>query len=104
MRSAAVAVRLVSARAVQQTKPGCPSWTAVRPGVRVGVRPSARERPSDRRSRLEGAGEQDERALAISEAALGPDHPVAAAYRGNLAGVLAALQEEAPAEDPGQAF
>jgi hypothetical protein len=34
----------------------------------------------DRLSWLEGAGEQDERALAIGEAALGPDHPTVAGY------------------------
>jgi hypothetical protein len=52
---------------------------------------------------LEGAGEHDERALAISEEALGPDHPTVATYHGNLADVLGALQE-APGEDPGQSF
>jgi hypothetical protein len=87
MRSAAAAVRLGvrSRRPAGQAR--CPSWTAVRPGIRV-VQPSARERPSDRQSRLEGAGEQDERALAIGEAALGADHPTVAAVRGNLEVVL----------------
>ena len=72
MRSAAVAVRLGvrSRRPAGQAR--CPSWTAVRAGVRVGVRPSVWECPSDRLSCLEGAGEQDERALAIGEAAPGP--------------------------------
>ncbi|HZA30875.1 MAG TPA: tetratricopeptide repeat protein [Propionibacteriaceae bacterium] len=49
------------------------------------------ERPSERQSCLDawkGAGEQDERALAIGEAALGPDHPTVATYRNNLGGVL----------------
>jgi hypothetical protein len=43
MRSAAVAVRLGvrSRRPAGQAR--CPSWTAVRAGVRVGVRPSVRE-------------------------------------------------------------
>jgi hypothetical protein len=37
---------------------------------------------------LPGAREQYERALAISEAALGPDHPNVGIRRGNLGGVL----------------
>jgi hypothetical protein len=94
---------LVSTRAVQHASK-CPSWTAVRTAVRAGVRPSVRERPSpDRRSCLEGAGEQDERALAIGEAALGPDHPDVATWRGNLGGVLQALQE-ATSEGPASAL
>jgi hypothetical protein len=44
---------------------------------------------------LAGAKAQYERALAISEAALGPDHPTVAIYRRNLGGVLA-LQESSP--------
>jgi Tetratricopeptide repeat len=57
----------------------------------VGIRPSAGERPSDRRSCREGAGERDERALEIGEAALGPDHPRVAAWRNSLGGVLREL-------------
>jgi hypothetical protein len=37
---------------------------------------------------LTGAREQLERSLAIGEAALGPDHPHVAAWRGHLGGVL----------------
>jgi hypothetical protein len=40
------------------------------------------------------------RGLAVGEAALGPDHPDVATYRGNLASVLGILREEAPGEDP----
>src|SRR4029077_7422940 len=40
---------------------------------------------------LPGAREQYERALAISEAALGPDHPDVAIWRSNLGGVLQVL-------------
>jgi hypothetical protein len=50
---------------------------------------------------LEGAGEQDERALEIGEAALGPDHLHVATIRDNRDAVLGALQEEAPGGDPG---
>jgi hypothetical protein len=50
---------------------------------------------------LKGARVQLERALAIGEAALGPDHPTVATIRSNLAGVLGALQGEASGEDPG---
>jgi hypothetical protein len=39
---------------------------------------------------------QLERALAIGEAALGPDHPNVATIRDNLDGVLQALQEAPP--------
>jgi hypothetical protein len=53
---------------------------------------------------LEGARAQLERALAIWEAVLGPDHPTVATIRGNLGSVLSALQEEAPGEDPGRGF
>jgi hypothetical protein len=56
----------------------------------------------DRRSCRVGAGEQDERALAIGEAALGPDHPYVATYRSSFDGVLQALLEpppEGPASD-----
>jgi hypothetical protein len=42
---------------------------------------------------LVGAGEQDERALAIGEAALGPDRRPWPAIRGNLDVVLQALKE-----------
>ena len=45
---------------------------------------------------LEGARAQYERALAIGEAALGPDHPHVTTYRGNLHNVLQALQEVPP--------
>ena len=38
-----------------------------------------------------GARAQFERALAIGEAALGPDHPQVAVWRNNLGGVLWAL-------------
>ena len=44
---------------------------------------------------------QFERALAVGEAALGPDHPTVATIRGNLGGVLGAIQE-APGEDLGR--
>jgi hypothetical protein len=37
-----------------------------------------------------------ERALEISEAALGPDHPTVATIRSHLSGVLKALGEEPP--------
>jgi tetratricopeptide (TPR) repeat protein len=40
---------------------------------------------------LPGAREQLERALTITEAALGPDHPDVATRRNNLGGVLHAL-------------
>jgi hypothetical protein len=53
----------------------------------------------DRLSCLEGAGEQDERALAIRKAALGPDPPDAVTHHRNLDSVLRALQE-APPEGP----
>ena len=53
---------------------------------------------------LQGARAELERALAIGEVTLGPDHPHVATYRGNLAGVLGALQEEASGEDPGPGF
>jgi hypothetical protein len=67
---------------------GCPSGC---PAVQGGsVHP-------DRLSCLEGAGEQYERALAIGEAALGPDHPTVPAIRGNLEVVLQALTD-APSE------
>jgi hypothetical protein len=39
---------------------------------------------------LDGAKAQLDRALAIGEAALGPDHPDVAIYRHNLAAVAAA--------------
>jgi len=48
-----------------------------------------------------------ERTLANGEAALGPDHPTVATIRGNLSGVLQALQtlqEEASGEDPGESI
>jgi hypothetical protein len=45
---------------------------------------------------LEGARAQLERALEISEAALGPDHPGVATVRSNLNSVLQALQEATP--------
>jgi tetratricopeptide repeat protein len=48
---------------------------------------------------LEGARVQMERALESGEAALGPDHPHVAVQRGNLYGVLQALQK-APPEGP----
>ncbi|MGH9283211.1 MAG: tetratricopeptide repeat protein, partial [Acidimicrobiales bacterium] len=48
---------------------------------------------------LAGARAQLERALEISEAALGPDHPRVATLRGSLDGVLEALSE-APPEGP----
>jgi hypothetical protein len=60
------------------------------------LQPSARERPSDRLSCREGAGEQEERALASGEAAPGPDHPTVAALRGNLEVVLQALKDAPP--------
>jgi hypothetical protein len=53
----------------------------------------------DRHGCLEGAGDQEERALEIGEAALGPDHPTVAALRDNLSGVLQAPQD-ATAEGP----
>jgi hypothetical protein len=55
--------------------------------------PSSKNRPKVGNMLLEGAGEQYERALVISEAALGPDHPNVTAIRGNLDGVLHALQQ-----------
>jgi hypothetical protein len=76
-----------------------PPWAAVRPGVRVGVRPSARSVHPDRLSCREGGEEQEEWALTIGEAALGPDHPTVATIRGNLSGVLQALKEKAPGEE-----
>jgi hypothetical protein len=54
----------------------------------------------DRLSCLEGAGGQYERALAIGEAALGPDHPTVAAWRSNLGSVLEALKETSPEGPP----
>jgi hypothetical protein len=44
-------------------------------------------------------GKKYERALAIGEAALGPDHPDVGIWRSNLSGVLGAVQEEAVRED-----
>ncbi|MDF2743445.1 MAG: ATP/GTP-binding protein [Actinomycetia bacterium] len=64
---------------------GCPS------GCPSGCPAVGSEWESDRLSCLEGAGERDERVLAIGEAALGPDHPAVATYRGNLGNVLQAL-------------
>src|SRR5919106_6826600 len=88
MRSVAVAVRLGvrSCRPAGQARvsvlDGCPGGVRVVSGRRFGsVHP-------DRLSCLEGAGEQDERALAIGEAALGPDHPHVATIRDNLDAVL----------------
>ena len=46
---------------------------------------------------MEGAGEQDEEALAIGEAALGPDHSNVAIRRSNLGRVLQALGDLAGA-------
>jgi Tetratricopeptide repeat len=51
----------------------------------------------DRLSCLEGAGEQYERALAVGEAALGPDHREMAVWRGNLGRVLQDLGDLAGA-------
>jgi hypothetical protein len=44
-----------------------------------------------------------ERALAIGEATLGPDHPDVAKMRGNLDGVMQALHESSP-EGPTPVF
>jgi hypothetical protein len=41
-------------------------------------------------------GEQYERALAIGEAALGPDHPTVATIRGNLGSVLGPYRRRRP--------
>jgi tetratricopeptide (TPR) repeat protein len=46
---------------------------------------------------LEGAKEQYDRALAIGEAALGPDHPHVDIYRNNLGSVLQDLGDLAGA-------
>jgi Tetratricopeptide repeat len=46
---------------------------------------------------LEGAGEQYERALAVGEAALGPDHREMVVWRGNLGRVLQDLGDLAGA-------
>jgi Tetratricopeptide repeat len=82
--------------------PGCPLAPPSRPsqGVHLG-RLSGRvsEWVSGRRLGvgirppvvLEGVGEQDGRVLVIGEAALGPDHPAVATYRGNLGNMLQAL-------------
>jgi eukaryotic-like serine/threonine-protein kinase len=51
---------------------------------------------------LEGARVQLERALEISEAALGPDHPTLATFRSNVTSVLQALQDATP-EGPASA-
>jgi hypothetical protein len=76
--------------------PRCPSWTAVRAGVRVVSGRRFRSVHPDRLSCLEGAGGQYERALAIGEAALGPDHPTWPAIRGNPEVVLQALKDAPP--------
>jgi hypothetical protein len=47
---------------------------------------------------------QLERALAIGEGALGPDHPTVVTIRDNLGSVLQDLQEEASGEDPRRTF
>jgi hypothetical protein len=49
-------------------------------------------------------GEQYERALAIGEAALGPDHPTVATIRGNLGSVLGPYRRRRPERTPSQAF
>jgi hypothetical protein len=82
--------------------PGCPLapssrqarvsiWDGCPGGCPSGCPAVGSEWESDRLSCLEGAGEQDERVLAISETTLGPDHPAVATYRGNLGNVLQAL-------------
>jgi hypothetical protein len=81
----AVAVRQGVRSRRPADKPGCPSGTAVRTGVRVGVRPSARSGNPTACRAWKVQGEQDERVLAIGEAALGSHHPAVATYRGNLA-------------------
>ncbi|MDF2744436.1 MAG: ATP/GTP-binding protein [Actinomycetia bacterium] len=78
----------MSARAVQQAKQGVhlgrlsgrvSEWC---PAVGSGA-------PIPTACRVwKGAGELYERALAIGEAALGPDHPTVATYRNNLGSVL----------------
>jgi hypothetical protein len=84
---------LVSARALQQAKQGVHLG---RLSGRVSEWVSGRWFGSvhpDRLSWLEGAGEQDEWALAIGEAARGPDHPTTRpwpAIGGNLDVVLQA--------------
>jgi hypothetical protein len=52
---------------------------------------------------LAGARAQLERALEISEVALGADHPTMTTIRSNLGSVLQALQE-APPEGPASAL
>ena len=47
---------------------------------------------------LPGARTQFERALQISEAALGPDHPDVGTLRNNLGRVLGALENASPEE------
>jgi hypothetical protein len=51
---------------------------------------------------LEGARVQLERALAIGEATLGPDHADVANWRNDLGSVLQAHQEEPPAGTSGR--
>ena len=62
----------------------------------VSGRPLGSVHPTASPACLQGAGEQDERALAIGEAALGLDHPTVAAVRGSLEVVLQALKDAPP--------